>query len=141
LFTDQDATFVYVPVDQTAGMFITTRYSQSYQERCCDDYNIPCDEPWITKNTSTIDGEKYYIPAIENFTIRMSHFFQARDFYLNTQLNRYAQSNAQMKGELRHINGHVLRKFGDDSADIMPLWFVFVQLKSETYISHCIPRK
>lgn len=61
----QDGTFVYQPVDQTAAMFITTRFSQTVEKYVCNDLGPDegCDIPWVTSmaNGSQYDGTEYYV--------------------------------------------------------------------------------
>ena len=89
----------------------------------CNNLYEGCDEPWeASTNDEEYDGRQYYSAAIENFTIKMSHFYQARDFWIEYGDSQYSQSCAQMKGKLVNKNGHTLRHFGNNQTDILSLY-------------------
>eukprot|EP01083_Nonionella_stella_P014761 41369_1 len=114
-----DESDVYQPVDQTNAMFITTRFSQIAQEQNPNCTNgSPCARPWI--NTEYVTNTSYSAD-IENFTIRFSHFFQARQFFLETRNNYYSQSCAEMKGKLVDTNGDTIASYGNNGSDIVSL--------------------
>ena len=75
-------------------------------------------------NSTHYTGEKFYSTAIEGFTIRLGHFFQARDFFLQYRNNWYSQSCFEMSGTLENTKGDTIKHYGQDDADILPLSLV-----------------
>ena len=78
----------------------------------------PCDVPWVPSSNST---NRTYSTNIEAFTIRFSHFFQARQFFLNTRNDYFSQAGSEMKGKLVDIQGNTMAQYGNDAADIISL--------------------
>jgi len=112
---------VYQPVDQTSAMYITTRFNSTYQEpnpNCTR--GGPCDVPWVEVPSLNVTN-RTYSANIETFTIRFSHFFQARQFYLKTRDDYYSQAGSEMKGKLVNVHGDTLATYGNDAADIISL--------------------
>jgi len=110
---------VYQPVDQTNAMYITTRFNSTYQEpnpNCTR--GGPCNVPWVPSSNST---NRSYSANIESFTIRFSHFFQARQFYLDTRNDYFSQAGSEMKGKLVDFEGNTMAEYGNDAADIISL--------------------
>ena len=112
---------VYQPVDQTNAMYIATRFNRTYQRHNPECANgAACATPWIEMN-STNHTNRSYSAGIEEFTIRFSHFFQARKFYMETRDKYYSQSCAEMTGKLENIHGEQIASYGKDGNDIIAL--------------------
>eukprot|EP01083_Nonionella_stella_P236398 830331_1 len=114
---------VYQPVDQSSAIYIVTRFNQIYQERNpnCSTYSA-CAVPWIElDNNNTNSQNKTYSAGIESFTLRFSHFFQAREFYLENRDEYYSQSCAEMNGKLEDYAGDVVAHYGNNGSDIISL--------------------
>ena len=76
----------------------------------------PCDRPWVAVDDNQTNHS--YSVNIEAFTIRFSHFFQARDF-LETHDDYYSQSCSQMKGKLDDYRGRQVATYGNNGSDII----------------------
>jgi len=103
------------PADELDAMMITTRVTQSIEQRLCAESG-PCAEPWVTVSSTS----SLFLAGINNYTIKVEHSFQAIEFYKSSHSTDFSGSTGSLTGNMVDQNGNVLQSFGQ-GPDIITL--------------------
>jgi len=95
------------PPDELDAMMVTTRVTQSIQQRVCEEAG-PCAQPWVTISTTG----SMFLADINNYTIKVEHSFQAVEFYKTSHSDDFSGSTGSLTGNMVDQNGNVLQNFG-----------------------------